>query len=89
VLAGQPPASTKGHFYWLKVAGGCRARQQKPVLAARTNRFWPSAGLLPSEGSELAPALSSVARLDPLPSASGELAGARRVRGPPLPVAPR
>jgi hypothetical protein len=38
----QPPASTKGHFYWLKVAGGCLARQQKPVLAARTNRFWPS-----------------------------------------------
>jgi hypothetical protein len=43
VLAGRPPASTKGHFYWLKVAGGCLARQQKPVLAARTNRFWPSA----------------------------------------------
>jgi hypothetical protein len=42
VLAGRPPASTKGHFYWLKVAGGCRARQQKPVLAARINRFWPS-----------------------------------------------
>jgi hypothetical protein len=42
VLAGRLPASTKGHFYWLKVAGGCRARQQKPVLAARTNRFWPS-----------------------------------------------
>jgi hypothetical protein len=44
VLAGRLPASIKGHFYWLKVAGGCRARQQKPVLAARTNRFWPSAG---------------------------------------------
>jgi hypothetical protein len=43
VLAGRPPASTKGHFYWLKVAGGCLARQQKPVLAARTNRFWLSA----------------------------------------------
>jgi hypothetical protein len=43
LLAGRPPASTKGHFYWLKVAGRCRARQQKPVLAARTNRFWPSA----------------------------------------------
>jgi hypothetical protein len=42
VLTGRPPASTKGHFYWLKVAGGCLARQQKPVLAARTNRFWPS-----------------------------------------------
>jgi hypothetical protein len=42
VLAGRPPASTKGHFYWLKVAGGYRARQQKPVLATRTNRFWPS-----------------------------------------------
>jgi hypothetical protein len=41
VLAGRPPASTKGHFYWLKVARGCLARQQKPVLAARTNRFWP------------------------------------------------
>jgi hypothetical protein len=22
VLAGRAPASTKGHFYWLKVAGG-------------------------------------------------------------------
>jgi hypothetical protein len=42
VLAGRPPASTKGHFYWLKVAGGCLARQQKPVLAAKTNRFLPS-----------------------------------------------
>jgi hypothetical protein len=45
VLAGRPPTSTKGHFYWLKVAGGCRARQQKPVLAAGTNRFWPSGEL--------------------------------------------
>jgi hypothetical protein len=44
MLAGRPPASTKGHFYWLKVVGGCLARQQKPVLAARTNRFWPSDG---------------------------------------------
>jgi hypothetical protein len=32
VMAGWLPASTKGHFYWLKVAGGCRARQQKPIL---------------------------------------------------------
>jgi hypothetical protein len=39
VLAGRPPASTNGHFYWLKVVGGCLTRQQKPVLAARTNRF--------------------------------------------------
>jgi hypothetical protein len=46
VLAGRPPASTKGHFYWLKIAGGCLARQQKPVLAARTNRFWPNELLL-------------------------------------------
>jgi hypothetical protein len=42
VLAGRPPASTKGHFYGLKVAGGCHARQQKPILAAGTNHFWPS-----------------------------------------------
>jgi hypothetical protein len=42
VLAGRPPASTKCHFYWLKVVGGCLARQQKPVLAVRTNRFSPS-----------------------------------------------
>jgi hypothetical protein len=42
VLVGGPPAYTKGHFYWLKVAGGCRTSQQRPVLAARTNRFWPS-----------------------------------------------
>jgi hypothetical protein len=33
------PASTKGHLYWLKVVGGWYARQQKLVLAARTNRF--------------------------------------------------
>jgi hypothetical protein len=26
----------------LKVAHGCCARQQRPVLAARTNRFWRS-----------------------------------------------
>jgi hypothetical protein len=36
VLAGRPPASTKGHFYWLKVAGMCRTRQQKS--AQRTLR---------------------------------------------------
>jgi hypothetical protein len=42
VLAAWLPASTTGHLYWLKVAGGCRARHQKQVLAARTNRFWPS-----------------------------------------------
>jgi hypothetical protein len=41
VLAGWPPASTKGHFYWLKVADP--ARQQKPVLAVRRNCFWHSA----------------------------------------------
>jgi hypothetical protein len=39
VLAGRPPASTKGHLYWLKVVGGWYARQQRLVLAARTNRF--------------------------------------------------
>jgi hypothetical protein len=50
VLAGRLPASTMVHFYWLKVASGCRARQQKPVLAARTNRFWPSELPLSTDG---------------------------------------
>jgi hypothetical protein len=40
--SGREPASTKGHFYCLKVAGGCCARQQRPVLATRTNHFWRS-----------------------------------------------
>jgi hypothetical protein len=33
----------KGSFLLVKVAGGCRARQQKPALATKTNHFWPSA----------------------------------------------
>jgi hypothetical protein len=32
----------KGPFNWLEVADGYLARQQKLVLAAGTNRFWPS-----------------------------------------------
>jgi hypothetical protein len=46
ICAGGPATRQhKGPFYWLKVAGGCRARQQKLVLAAKTNRFWPSENL--------------------------------------------
>jgi hypothetical protein len=30
------------HFYWLKVVGRCCAREQRPVLAAKTNHFWQS-----------------------------------------------
>lgn len=36
---GWAPASRKGHFYWVKVAGGCCVWQQRHVLAARTNGF--------------------------------------------------
>jgi hypothetical protein len=39
VLAGRPPASTKGHFYWLKVAGGCRTRQQKTGFSREDKSF--------------------------------------------------
>jgi hypothetical protein len=57
VLAGRPPASTKGHFYCLKVAGGCRAHQQNPVLAVRTNCFWPSAYKQQLNSSRVSPHL--------------------------------
>jgi hypothetical protein len=39
VLAGRPPANTKGHFYWLKVAAGCLARQQKTGFSRQDKSF--------------------------------------------------
>jgi hypothetical protein len=39
---GRAPASKDSHFSWHKTASGCCARQHKCVLAASTNRFWPS-----------------------------------------------
>lgn len=40
--SGRAPASTDRHFYWLKSTGGCSTRQQRYVLAVRTNFLWPS-----------------------------------------------
>jgi hypothetical protein len=39
---GRATTGIKGHFYWLKVASGSCACQQKPVLTANTNHLWPS-----------------------------------------------
>jgi hypothetical protein len=62
MLAGRPPASTNGHLYWLKVAGGSLAHQQKPVLAAKTNRFWPSVRCSPAARRWVLPSGRSVSR---------------------------
>jgi hypothetical protein len=40
---GRAPASKASHFSWHKTAGRCCTCQHKGVLAASTNRFWPSA----------------------------------------------
>jgi hypothetical protein len=44
---GRAPASKASHFFWHKTASGCCVCQHKCVLAANTNRFWPSAHSIP------------------------------------------